>query len=103
MPGPSDYKDRATSAGLSTPGLPPRSRDPLEASLRGCTRPPYTMVNRDLGQESQLIRSAAATGMGNEGIATLRFMRVIPGCRSVMAFRWDIACLTAVTLTIPLR
>ena len=61
------------------------------------------MVNRDLGRESQPIRSAAATGTGNEGIATLRFMRVIPGCRSVMEFRWDMACLMAVILTIPLR
>lgn len=102
MPELPDPLHRDTWVGQSTQGPLPRSQDLPEVLRHRCTRLPRKLVNRDTGRVGSRPIQRAATGAGEMDHATLPFTELTPGWRSVMALRWDIACLMPGTETLPM-
>ena len=90
-----------TSVGQSTLDLPHVFRTLPKYCADPCTRHPHKVVNRDIGRVGSRPHPIGGNRDGRKGSATLPFTLVTPGWRTVMAFRWDTACLMPVMQTIP--
>ena len=102
VPGLPDPSHQGTLPAQSTLDPRPRSQELPEVFHHRRTRLPRKLVNRDTGRAGSRPIQPAATETGEMDNATLPFTQVIPGWRSLMALRWDIACLMPGTETLPM-